>query len=101
MSKNGDHEPLMPFVRESIRPGAVIHSDGSPAYRKLDDIGYGHRRTVHLGSDTPAQESMPAVHPGCVNLKASQMFKLKFKSWTPMNRLKPPSVLASQPCWLI
>ena len=60
--ENGDHEHLMPFVRESIRPGAVIHSDGSPAYRKLDDIGYRHRRTVHLGSDTPAHESMPGVH---------------------------------------
>jgi transposase-like protein len=59
---NGNHEHLMSFVRESIRPGAVIHSDGSPAYRKLDDIGYGHRRTVHLGSDTPAHESMPGVH---------------------------------------
>jgi transposase-like protein len=59
---HGDHEHLMPFVRESIRLGAVIHSDGSPAYRKLDDIGYGHRRTVHLGSDTPAHESMPGVH---------------------------------------
>jgi transposase-like protein len=59
---HGDHKHLMPFVRESIRPGAVIHSDGSPAYRKLDDIGYGHRRTVHMGSDTPAHESMPGVH---------------------------------------
>ena len=58
----GDHEHLMPFVRESIRLGTVIHSDGSPAYRKLDDIGYRHRRTVHLGSDTPAHESMPGVH---------------------------------------
>ena len=60
--EHGDHEHLMPFIRASIRPGAVIHSDGSPAYRKLDDIGYGHRRTVHLGSDTPAHESMPGVH---------------------------------------
>ena len=59
---HGNHEHLMSFVRESIRPGAVIHSDGSPAYRKLDDIGYGHRKTVHLGSDTPAHESMPGVH---------------------------------------
>ena len=58
----GDHEHLMHFVRESVRPGAMIHSDGSPAYRKLEDIGYGHRTTVHLGSDTPAHESMPGVH---------------------------------------
>lgn len=59
---HGNHEHLMPFVRESIRLGTVIHSDGSPAYRKLDDIGYRHRKTVHLGSDTPAHESMPGVH---------------------------------------
>ena len=58
----GNHEPLLPFIKESVRPGAVIHSDGSAAYRELDDAGYQHRRTVHLGSDTPAHESMPGVH---------------------------------------
>lgn len=58
----GDSEHLMPFIRESVAPGAVIHSDGSPAYRKLEDLGYGHRRTVHLGSGRPAHESMPGVH---------------------------------------
>jgi len=59
---NGDYEHLMPFIKESVRPGAIIHSDGSAAYRKLDDAGYGHSRTVHLGSGTPAHESMPGVH---------------------------------------
>lgn len=59
---NGDYEHVMPFIKESVRPGTIIHSDGSAAYRKLDDVGYGHRRTVHLGSDTPAHESMPGVH---------------------------------------
>ena len=58
----GDYENLMPFIRASVRPGAVIHSDGSPSYKNLEDSGYGHRRTVHLGSDTPAHESMPGVH---------------------------------------
>jgi transposase-like protein len=58
----GDYEHLIPFIRESVRPGTVIHSDGSAAYRELDDAGYKHRRTVHLGSDTPAHESMPGVH---------------------------------------
>ena len=58
----GDYENLMPFIRASVGPGAVIHSDGSPAYKNLEDNGYGHRRTVHLGSDTPAHESMPGVH---------------------------------------
>lgn len=58
----GDYEHLIPFIRESVRPGAVIHSDGSAAYRELDAAGYKHRQTVHLGSDTPAHESMPGVH---------------------------------------
>lgn len=58
----GDYENLMPFIRASVRPEAVIHSDGSPSYKNLEDSGYGHRRTVHLGSDTPAHESMPGVH---------------------------------------
>ncbi len=59
---NGDYENLMPFMQESIHPGSVIHSDGSAAYRELEAVGYGHRRTVHLGSDIPAHESMPGVH---------------------------------------
>ena len=58
----GDKEHLMPFIRASVRPGTIIHSDGSPAYRELEENGYKHRQTVHLGSDTPAHESMPGVH---------------------------------------
>jgi transposase-like protein len=58
----GDFESLMPFIQESVRPGALIHSDGSGAYRNLEENGYQHRRTVHLGSHTPAHESMPGVH---------------------------------------
>jgi len=58
----GDYEHLMPFMKESVSPGSIIHSDGSSAYTKLDEAGYGHRRTVHLKSDIPAHESMPGVH---------------------------------------
>ena len=50
------------FGVEYARPGAMIHSDGSPAYKKLESIGYKLRQTVHLGSETPAHESMPGVH---------------------------------------
>ncbi len=60
--ERGDYENLMPFIKASVSPGALIHSDGSPAYRDLEESGYKHRRTVHLGSDTPAHESMPGVH---------------------------------------
>jgi len=45
-----------------VQPGSLIHSDGSSAYRDLEEAGYHHRRTVHLGSETPAHESMPGVH---------------------------------------
>lgn len=58
----GDYENLKLFIKESVRPGSVIHSDGSPAYKRIENIGYRHRKTVHLGSDTPAHESMPGVH---------------------------------------
>ena len=58
----GDYEHLLPFIQESVRSGATIHSDGSGAYRNLDDAGYKHRRTVHIGSETAAHESMPGVH---------------------------------------
>ena len=57
-----DAEQLRPFIRENIQPGSVVHTDGSAAYRGLEHIGYGHQRTVHTGSATPAHESMPGVH---------------------------------------
>ncbi len=60
--ERGDHAHLMPFIKESISVGALIHSDGSGAYRELEEAGYEHQRTIHLGSDTPAHESMPGVH---------------------------------------
>ena len=60
--KKGDYAALMPFIRESVDPGASIHSDGSAAYLKLEKEGYEHQRTVHLGSNIPAHDSMPGVH---------------------------------------
>lgn len=60
--ENGNAENLMSFIRGSVDPDACIHSDGSGAYLKLKEEGYGHRRTVHLGSNIPAHETMPGVH---------------------------------------
>lgn len=53
---------LLPFVCAVIAPGALVHTDGSPAYRSLAQSGYAHERTVLTGSPTPAHVSMPAVH---------------------------------------
>ena len=60
--REGDYESLMPFITTSVQQGSLIHRDGSSAYRNLEELGYQHRRTVHLGSETPAHESMPGVH---------------------------------------
>lgn len=53
---------VMPFVQDSIEPGAQVRTDGSAAYRSLTDLGYAHQRRVMLGSDTPAHVSMAGVH---------------------------------------
>ncbi|WP_425411336.1 IS1595 family transposase [Marinospirillum minutulum] len=61
-SSRGNHDNLMPFIKVSITPEFLIHTDGSPAYRQIKENGYEHRQTVHLRSTTPAHESMPGVH---------------------------------------
>ena len=38
------------------------HKCSEPARSWVRGHGYQHRKTVHLGSDTPAHESMPGVH---------------------------------------
>jgi len=52
---------VIPFVKDVIQVGATVHTDGA-AYRSLKEEGYGHQRTVMLGSETPAHISMPGVH---------------------------------------
>jgi transposase-like protein len=53
---------IIPFVKDVIQAGATVHTDGSAAYRSLNDEGYVHQRSVMLGSKTPAHISMPGVH---------------------------------------
>ncbi|NQZ30237.1 MAG: IS1595 family transposase [Oceanospirillaceae bacterium] len=58
----GDSEHLIPFVQDNVQPKSIVHTDGSPAYNKLESVGFKHKATVHLGSDIPAHKSMPAIH---------------------------------------
>ena len=53
---------LLPFITETIAPGATVHTDGLAAYMALPKHSYLHERSVMLGSDTPAHISMPGVH---------------------------------------
>jgi transposase-like protein len=60
--RDDSKECVVPFVQESIEPGAQVRTDGSAAYRSLSKLGYDHERTVMLGSDVPAHVSMAGVH---------------------------------------
>ena len=53
---------VIPFVQASVDAGAKIRTDGSAAYRGLQDLGYEHQRTVMLGAEQPAHVSMAGVH---------------------------------------
>jgi hypothetical protein len=53
---------VVPFVQEVVKTGAQVRTDGSAAYRSLNELGYSHQRTVMLGSDVPAHVSMAGVH---------------------------------------
>jgi transposase-like protein len=60
--ENDSDECVVPFVQDSIEPGAQVRTDGSAAYRSLSQLGYDHQRTVMLGSELAAQVSMAGVH---------------------------------------
>ena len=53
---------MIPFVRDSVEPGAQVRTDGSGAYLELPRLGYDHQRIVMLGSPVPAHMSMPGMH---------------------------------------
>ncbi len=53
---------LVPFVKESIAPGAHVRTDGSAAYLPLRDLDYQLEQKPVLGSGVPAHTSLPGVH---------------------------------------
>ena len=62
-------ECVQQFIHDSVEPGAVVRTDGSGSYAKLDAIGHPHERHVMYGSDTPALVSMAGVHRVASQLK--------------------------------
>lgn len=60
---------VLPFVKDSIEPGAIVHTDGSQAYRSLPKHGYRRMKTVMHGNKKPAHVSMPGVHRVAALLK--------------------------------
>jgi transposase-like protein len=55
-------ESLLPFVKESVEPGSVIHTDGWAGYLPLRNNGYKHDVTILKGKKKTPSELMPRVH---------------------------------------
>ena len=55
-------DSLLPFIRDSIAPGATVHTDGWRSYTGLEEMGYLHRKTKMAHTDDPAHVVMPGVH---------------------------------------
>ena len=60
--KDVSAESLLGFIRDSVVPGATIHTDGWKSYAGLSAAGYQHRVSVISSGDEQAHEVMPRVH---------------------------------------
>ena len=84
--RDASAESLVPFVRDAVEPGSIVHTDGWLGYRPLDGKGYQHEVTFFRGKKKRPWEVMPRVHyvisllkrllmepPGCRQPKASRL----------------------------
>ena len=55
-------ESLMPFLRDSVQPGSVVHTDGWLGYLPVERNGYQHEVTFLKGKKKTPSELMPRVH---------------------------------------
>jgi transposase-like protein len=62
-------ESLMPFVRDSIVPGSIVHTDGWLGYSPLESNGFRHQVTYLKGNKKTASELLPRVHLVISHLK--------------------------------
>ena len=53
---------LMQFVKDSVEPGSIVHTDGWSGYNDLARCGYVREKTVMSSSPEPAHVVMPGVH---------------------------------------
>jgi len=67
MDVSGDS--LIPFVKEAVTPGSVVHTDGWSGYSDLENAGYKHQITVISRGNELAHEVLPRVHRAASLLK--------------------------------
>ena len=53
---------LVPFVCDTVSPGATILTDGGGGYNDLPNHGNTRKKIIVSSSDDPAHVSMPGVH---------------------------------------
>ena len=61
---NATRKSLHGFIATAISKGAIIHTDGLPAYRKLEEIGYRHEVStlIRERDKSAATRLLPRVH---------------------------------------
>ena len=62
-------ESLLPFIRDAVVPGVVVHTDGWSGYAGLKAAGYNHKVSIISAGPDPAHEVMPRVHSVAALLK--------------------------------
>jgi transposase-like protein len=62
-------QSLLPFVRETVEPGSVVHTDGWSGYEGLANAGYKHRVRKMSDAKDPSKV-LPHAHRAISNLKA-------------------------------
>jgi len=53
---------LIPFVRDAVEPGSLIHTDDWKPYAQLKKAGYKHKITRLSGKKKTAAQLLPRVH---------------------------------------
>jgi transposase-like protein len=62
-------DSLIPFVKEAVVRGSVVHTDGWSGYSSLAKAGYKHQIIVISRGAEPAHEVLPRVHMAASLLK--------------------------------
>ena len=61
--RNATRRSLLDFLQRAVEPGSVVHTDGLPAYRDMEALGYTHEPTVLQGKGKDAATRiLPRVH---------------------------------------
>jgi transposase-like protein len=55
-------ESSVPFVRASVEPGSIVHTDGWAGYSSLESNGYVHEVTILKRKKKTPSELLPRVH---------------------------------------